>query len=140
MTFSVKGGIIALDKVGRKAFAEADYENIKYFRASNLAVREWYKGHVDSIPEQIDRSQPLETQAKQAHGLRNLDREQARNLMADQAERARLDVISPILSFEEFVSQKMADGNMGRKEVLEYMLGSSARTNATVNRSLGLEV
>ncbi len=136
-----KRGIISLDAKGRTTFAKMDYADLAKndIRASNLAVRQWYDGHVKDIPNQIDQSQTLEAQAQQAHALRNLYREQARNLMADQTERKRLDSSDPNQSFEDFIAGKMKEKGLTRQEVLEYMLGSAARTNKSVNRKLGLE-
>jgi hypothetical protein len=59
--------------------------------------------------------------------------------MADQQMRALLDEKEPNLSFEEFVNEKMKVKGIPRDEVFEYMVGSAARTNKTINTVLGLE-
>ena len=46
----------------------------------------WYKMHDERIPDLIDRTQPIETQARKACDLRNENRTAARELMKDQAE------------------------------------------------------
>lgn len=136
-----KRGKIKLNARGRANFAEMDYEDLAKndIRASDLEVRQWYNAHVAAIPEQIDMSQPLEAQARQAFGLRIKYREQARNLMADKEARKSLDEAASEPTFEGFICAEMNEKGMSRQVILEYMIGSAAGTNKDVNHNLGVE-
>lgn len=102
-------------------------------------TRVWYKSHDEKIPDLIDRTKPLEEQAKQACKLRNENRTNARNLMADQEKRRELDENQPNKTFEELIDSKMKRKNMTYEEALEDIVKTSTKTNKEVNKSLGLE-
>lgn len=134
-----KSGIISLDKAGRESFAKKDYADVKNLRASNLAVRQWYNYHTAQIPDQIDRSLSIEDQARQAHGLRNTIRRQARDLMADQAARAHLDLTKPNETFEQTLARKMVEKRITRDQALMDIISTATKTNAKVNQKLGVK-
>jgi len=75
----------------------------EYGSLSNLDAREWYVRNVRDIGNRIDKSLPLEAQARQASGLRNLYKEIARDAMYDKTQAAVLDVSLPIQPFDKFV-------------------------------------
>jgi hypothetical protein len=116
-----------------------DYEDVKNFRMSNLAARQWYNEHVAKIPEIINKSQPLEQQAKQAFDLRNEFKAQTRDLMKDQGLRKKLDADKPTVTFEEKVADKMSRKGLTREEAFKDIIKTSAITNKTVNGILGVE-
>lgn len=70
-------------------------------------TRLWYKTHDEKIPGMIDRTLPVEEQAKQACRLRNENRTNARDLMRDQVTRRKLDEEQPNKAFEELIESKM---------------------------------
>lgn len=116
------------------------FEQIEQLKGklSNRAARRWYLSHDEMIPFQIDTAQSLEQQARQAHGLRNTYRNQARDLMSDQKERARLDREEPNKSFEELLNSKIKRKGMTRDEAIEDILKTATKTRSSVNKSLNL--
>mgnify|MGYP004548957409 FL=1 len=109
------------------------------FSLSNVAARKWYKEHDARIPELIDKSLPLEDQARQACELRNAFRTMTRDFMEDQEIRKQLDRDSPNKTFEELIKHKMNDKHMTREEAIQDILKTSTKTNSKVNKELGLE-
>ena len=87
----------------------------------------------------IDKSLPIEQQARQACELRNQFRTQARNLMANQDERRQLDITDPNKSFEELIADKMERKQLTREQAVEDILNTATKTRKSVNKSLGLE-
>ncbi len=108
-------------------------------KMSNVDVRKWYIEQNNRIPELIDRTKPLETQARQACELRNSNRFIARELMADQEVRRKLDIDDPITTFEELVEKKMTDKGLSRDEAIADIVKTATKTRSSVNKSLGLE-
>ena len=106
---------------------------------SNEEARKWYLAQDAKIPEQIDRSKPIEDQARQAFELRNEYRTKARDLMADQETRKKLDQDSPNRTFEELIADKMKRKGMTREQAVQDILKTATKTNAEVNKQLGLE-
>ncbi len=106
---------------------------------SNVEVRKWYLAHDKTIPDLINKSLPIEQQARQACELRNKFRTQARDLMADQNERKKLDVTDPNRSFEELLADKMERKSLTREQAIEDILNTATITRKSVNKSLGLE-
>ncbi len=86
----------------------------------------------------IDKSLPLEEQAKQAFNLRNQFRTQARELMADRAIAEALYKTDPNLIWEEIVRKQSEKGLKG-DEIYKAIIESSQRSRKSVNKSLGLE-
>lgn len=133
--------IITLDKAGEDFIQTLSYERISAHQGklSNRAIRKWYMYHDKQIPALIDGSKPVEEQARQACSLRNEHRTQARDLMRDQEARRQLDQTDPNKSFEELLSEKMAQKGLSREEACRYIVDSATHTRKSVNRSLGLE-
>lgn len=102
-------------------------------------MREWYITHDKNIPNLIDKSKDIEAQAREAHGLRNKYRTEARNMMMDQVTRAELDKESPNKSFDELLDYKMGKKNITREEAIKDIIKTATKTNKKVNKSLGLE-
>lgn len=102
-------------------------------------TRLWYLQQDRRIPDLIDKSLPLEEQAKQACELRNKFRTQARDLMSDQEKRAELDRTDPNMSFDELVNDKMRRKGLDREQAIIDVLKTATKTRKTVNKSLGLE-
>jgi filamentous hemagglutinin len=118
-----------------------DYSDMEKLKTelSNREVRIWYKAQDEKIPEMIDRSLPLEEQARQACELRNMNRTRARNLMTDQEERRQLDITDPNKSFEELLKHKMKDKGLSYDDAIADILRTSTKTRKSVNKMLGLE-
>lgn len=118
-----------------------DYNDIIYMKGkmSNSAVRKWYVAHDKSIPDLIDKSLPIEQQARQACNLRNQFRTQARDLMADQETRKQLDIFDPNKSYEELVADKMNRKELSRDEAIKDILKTATKTRKSVNKKFGLE-
>ena len=108
-------------------------------KLSNVDVRKWYIAHDKKIPDMIDKTKPIEEQARQACELRNKFRTQARDLMADQQARRELDKTDPNKTFEELVDSKMKRKNMTYNEAVEDILTTASKTRKSVNKKLGLE-
>ena len=102
-------------------------------------TRLWYKTHDEKIPGMIDRTLPVEEQAKQACRLRNENRTNARDLMRDQVTRRKLDEEQPNKTFEELIDSKMERKGMTYEQAVEDIIKTSRKTNKQVNKSLGLE-
>ena len=60
-------------------------------------------------------------------------------MMADEATRKLLDKERPNLTFEELVESKMKRKGMTREEAIADILKTATKTNANVNRELGLD-
>ncbi len=108
-------------------------------KLSNVDVRKWYIAHDKKIPDMIDKTKPIEEQARQSCELRNKFRTQARDLMADQQARRELDKTDPNKTFEELVDSKMKRKNMTYNEAVEDILTTASKTRKSVNKKLGLE-
>lgn len=108
-------------------------------KLSDRETRIWYKNHDEKIPDRIDRTLSAEEQAKQACRLRNENRTNARDLMRDQEKRRQLDAEQPNKTFEELIDSKMARKGMTYDEAVQDIIATAKKTNAQVNRSLGLE-
>jgi hypothetical protein len=104
----------------------------------NVDVRKWYKDKIAEIPNSIDKTLPLEGQARQAFEARNRIRTEARNMMADEATRKLLDQEHPNKTFEELVESKMKRKGMTREEAIQDILDTVTKSNANVDKELGL--
>lgn len=125
----------------KKDLTNKSYNDIMRLKRqlSNVEVRKWYLAHDKTIPDLINKSLPIEQQARQACELRNKFRTQARNLMADQNERRMLDVTDPNKRFEELLADKMKRKNLTREQAVEDILNTATKTRKSINKSLGLE-
>lgn len=104
----------------------------------NLEVRQWYISHDKDIIDIVDTSASTEQQARQAHSLRNMYKQQARDMMSDRTAAAGVEDERPILSFE-FYYEKYFKLYGTEKDTYKAIIGSSMRTNEEVNRRLNLE-
>lgn len=100
--------------------------------------RIWYKVHDKKIPRLIERTLPLEGQARQACELRNQNRTQTRDLMADQEKRKRLDISDPNKPFEELLQYKMEIKGLSYENALKDILKTAKKTRKSVDEKLGL--
>jgi hypothetical protein len=79
----------------------------------NKEARLWYINRLKEIPNYIDKSLPLEKQARQAFELRNSFKNEARDLMIDKQKAAELDIIEPPYKWEELVQKAKDKGYQG---------------------------
>lgn len=107
-------------------------------KVGNTEVRKWYVDSVSHIPDSIDKSLPLEEQARLAFEARNRLRTEARNMMADEETRKMLDELRPNKTFEELVESKMKRKGMTREEAIRDIYETATKTNADVNKELGI--
>ena len=107
-------------------------------KLSNIDVRKKYIEEVSKIKGTIDNNLPIEQQARQAFEARNRIRTEARSLMADEATRVQLEKERPNKTFEELISSKMKRKGMTRDEAIRDIYDTATKTNANVNRELGL--
>lgn len=127
-----------------RKFAEKAKENVEnsvkssILKLSNEEVRKIYIDEVSKIKESIDPSLPIEEQAKQAFEARNRIRTKARQMMADEETRKKLDKERPNKTFEELVESKMQRKGMTREEAIKDVYETATKTNEAVNRELGL--
>ncbi len=132
--------ICAIEEGKIKSLENSDEESIESgkYSLSNVEARKWYLEQEAKIPDMIDKSLPLEEQAKQAFNLRNQFRTQARELMADRATAESLYKTDPNLTWEELVRKQSAKGLEG-DDIYKAIIESSQRSRKSVNKSLGLE-
>lgn len=113
-------------------------KNSSKIKLGNADVRKWYISEVGSIKNSIDKSLPIEEQARQAFEARNRIRTEARNMMADEETRKLLDKERPNKTFEELIESKMKRKGMTREEAIFDILETATKTNEDVNKELGL--
>jgi hypothetical protein len=130
----------------KKVFTGGEKKNIinsdsdpKPRSLSNEEARKWYLAMDAKIPDQIDRSKPIEEQARQACELRNWYRTRTRDLMADQETRKELDRDHPNKTFDELLADKMERKKLNREDAIKDILKTAAKTNSEVNKKLGLK-
>lgn len=118
----------------------SDYKDIKHLNGSlsDKVTRQWYVLHDKQIPDMVDKSKPIEEQARQAHALRNQFRTNARDLMLNQDERKWLDKSHPNQTFDEQISKKMSDKGMSREEAIQDILKTASKSNKKVNEKFKL--
>lgn len=112
-------------------------------KLGNLETRLWYKAQDEKIPDLVDKSQPLENQAKQASELRSTFRTQARDLMKDQEARRQLDLKYPNLPFEYYVKKYSKPGPDGKiptmEEVYQKIIQKSTTSNKAFDKKAGVK-
>ena len=116
-----------------------DFDDIKDMRVSDLEARQWYKARVENIPELVDASLSLEQQARQAHGLRNQYRAQAREIMADVQKRNEFDREHPHSTFDGLLNDKMIRKGLSLEDAYRDIIKTASSTNKAVNSVLGME-
>lgn len=104
----------------------------------NRETRLWYKYMDEHIPDMLDKTKSLETQARRAHELRNQYRTQARDLMTDQETRRRLDRDHKNLTFEQLVERKKSKYGLSGDDVYADIIRSSTTTNKKYDKKAGL--
>ena len=82
---------------------------------------------------------PIEEKARQAFELRNTYRTQARQLMADEEMRRKLDRENPNQTFESILEKKMREKNLSHEQAIEDIYQTAMKSNKKVNKKLGLE-
>ncbi|WP_269477769.1 minor capsid protein [Hominibacterium faecale] len=108
-------------------------------KLGNKEVRSWYKAHDEKIPSLIDKSLPLEQQARQACELRRTYKKQARDLMKDQEARKLLDMKRPIQTFEDILNHKRQKYGLEGEEACKDIIRSSTTTNKEYDRKAGVD-
>lgn len=103
---------------------------------SNQQARYHYLLSELDIPNEIDQSQPLEDQARKAHGLRNSARSMARDLMSDRELAAKLDKTDPHMSWEQ-INEKYA--HLPEEERYRKIIERSQKSRPSANRAVGLQ-
>lgn len=103
---------------------------------SDYDARVWYKEHVSEIDNLLDNTKSLETQARQAHAIRNHYKVLAREAMIDRAAAARFDLQYPTQNFGYYVGKYSAtlSGDTLYKEIID----ASMRTNKIVDKTFNL--
>ncbi|MDQ2141200.1 hypothetical protein RBI14_23860 [Alcaligenaceae bacterium B3P038] len=105
---------------------------------SDQEAREWYLRQEADIPSRLDRTQPIESQARQAFDLRNQARTEARELMADRVKAAELMRKEPNMTWQQITEKYAARGHTG-DDLYRAIIGSSQRSRASVNNALGVD-
>ena len=105
----------------------------------NETVRHWYYNNCNKIPNLIDKTAPIEQQAKEAFLLRNEYKVQARRLMSDRKAAAELMRNFPVQSFEEKLAEKMSGKGLSRDEAIADILKTATKTNKKVNEKYGIK-
>ena len=98
---------------------------------TNIEARNWYVNNVRSIGQMIDKTKPLEQQARQAFNLRNQFKKDARAAMSDRAMADRLDSGEPSMTWNAAVTKYGGDW--------QRIIDASMRTNPGVNAEFGIE-
>ena len=125
-----------IDKYFKKNVEKSSKNDI--IKLGNVDVRKWYKDSISKIPDSIDKTLPVEDQAKQAFEARNRIRTEARKMMADEETRKKLDEERPNKTFEELIESKMKRKGMTREEAIQDILETATKSNANVDKELGL--
>ena len=129
--------LAAFEESYRNAIENAEKDGkVKW---DNVNVRKWYIDRVTKIPDDIDMTLPMEERAYLAFEARNNIRKEARDLMADEKTRQKLDAERPNKTFEELIESKMKRKGMTREEAIEDIYMTATKTNESVNKKLGIE-
>ncbi|ODS22425.1 hypothetical protein AB835_14255 [Candidatus Endobugula sertula] len=112
---------------------------------TNVEAREWYIAQEARIPSLIDKSAPLENQARQAFELRNGFRTEARDRQADRASASGITRENPNLTWEQVnnrARRRLSDNgvsNPTNDQIFQEIIGSSQRSRESVNRLLEIK-
>jgi len=126
-------GIIKVDKASLSKYIGQDIKD-----TDSQHVREWYYANVTDIPNQVDKTKPFEEQVKQAFGLRNKYKHEARVAMSDVEKAAELEALYPAPNFDKLLEDKMRRKNLTYDEALRDILKTASKTNPNVNKEFGL--
>lgn len=102
---------------------------------NDTETRRWYLDAEAQIPKLIDRTKPLEQQAKQASAMRNQIRTQAREAMTNRELANTLFGSRPNMTWEEVVEKYSKLGLTG-DELYEEIIRAATRSNPYVNEFL----
>ncbi|UII71742.1 hypothetical protein LVW35_00775 [Pseudomonas sp. HN11] len=105
---------------------------------TNLQARQWYWNEDSKTLDRVDKSAPLDAQAKQAFDMRNENRAQAREFMSDRVSADRLIGEEPNMTWSEMIDYRKSQGLSG-DDIYKAILDSSQRTRAEVNKRLGVD-
>jgi len=141
----VLGGLGALKVIGGRA-ADGAADLVRYEKywndlatkpgtLSDRTARAFYLSEEARIPSLLDRSLPLEGQARQAFEMRNGLRTQARDLMADRQMADFLNRTEPNMTWNQVVDKY--SGKYSGDELWYKIIGSSQKSRASVNQQLG---
>lgn len=108
-------------------------------KLGNKEVRQWYKAHDEEILDLVDKTIPLEQQARQAFEMRNQYRIQARELMKDQVSRKKLDIKHKNRTFEELLEHKRKKYGLTESEAYKDIIRSSITTNKKYDKIAGIQ-
>lgn len=128
-----------VDKYFKKKSTLTNASKSGIVKMSNKEVRQWYLENVSKIVDSIDDALPIEEKARKAFEARNKIRTEARNKMADEKTMALLDAEKPNKTFEELIESKMKRKGMTREEAIEDIYKTATKTNADINKELGLD-
>jgi len=112
---------------------------------TNVESREWYLAQEAKIPSLLDRSAPLETQARQAFDLRNQFRAGARERMSDRAGASSLYRENPNLTWAQASGKARRNltnsgvSNPTNSQIYQEIINSSQRSRASVNKLLDIK-
>ncbi len=135
---AVKDGAKIADEVVTEG--AGDFEIPKPPKSASLSdteTRRWYLDAEAKIPDLIDRTKPLEQQAKQAFEFRNQFRTQARNAMTNKAGAEGLFGSRPNMTWEQIVNKYARRGYSG-DALYQEIIKASQRSNADVNNLLAV--
>lgn len=130
---SVRGfiGVVSSDKLAKKVLTEG--VNSANIKLANKEVRKAYRDMVSTITGDLDKTKSLENQAKQAFGLRNKYRSNARKLMIDVEALKEIEKTKPNLTFEELIESKVRRKGLTRDEAIADVLETATKTNKDVD-------
>ena len=105
---------------------------------SDVDARKWYLDSESKIPSLLDKTKPLEQQAKQAVELRNQFRTQARAAMANSAAAEALDITDPNQTWQMLIDKYSAKGLSG-DDIYREIIKAAQRSRTSVNNILGID-
>lgn len=129
------GYIYELEELDPKYVTELEHP--PYRSLDNFQARAWYHEADARIPDLIDRSKPVEEQARQACTQRIWNRIMTRELMSQQEgkdSRKELDETAPCKSFEQMVQHKIDKYGMTREQAFEDIVKTATKTNAEADK------
>ncbi|WP_210414530.1 hypothetical protein, partial [Leptospira gomenensis] len=103
---------------------------------SDREARAWYLANEATIPDLINKTLPLQDQAKQAFELRNAFRSASRDLMSDRVEAAKLAAEQKNMTWGQVV-EKYESMNLHGDALWRAIIESSQRSRSSINSGLG---
>jgi hypothetical protein len=102
---------------------------------SNRSARAFYLSEEAQIPSLLNRSLPLEGQARQAFEMRNALRTQSRDLMSDRRLAESLGRTDPNMTWNQVVDKYSS--RYSGDALWNKIIGSSQKSRPSVDQSLG---